>query len=76
VEEGMIGRSSVAHINLFFILHVPFISYTILCGLQLVVPFYWVHPAEILSVVKLNDEIVKQIITSVYESFRKYQPLK
>jgi hypothetical protein len=68
----MIGRSSVAHRNLFFILHVPFIDHTILCGCA----FYWVHPAEILSMVKLNDEIVKQIITSVYESFRKYQPFK
>jgi hypothetical protein len=38
--------------------------------------FYWVHPAEILSLVKLNQEIVKQIITIVYESFGKYQPLK
>jgi hypothetical protein len=66
----MIGRSSVAHINFFFVLHVPFIAYTILCGCA----FYWVHPAEIRSVVKLNDETVKQISTSVYESFRKYQP--
>jgi hypothetical protein len=41
-----------------------------------VVPFYWVNQAEILSMVKLNDEIAKQIITSVYESLRKYQPLK
>ena len=67
----MTGRSSVAHINLLFILHVPCIAYTILCGCA----FYWVHPAEILIVVELNVEILKQIITSVYESFRKHQPL-
>jgi hypothetical protein len=65
-------RSSVAYINLFFLLHIPFIAYTILCGCA----FYWVHPAEILSMVKLNDDIVKQFIISVYESFRNYQPLK
>jgi len=68
----MIRRSSVAHITLFFILHVPFIAYTILSGCA----FKWMHPAEILSMVKLNDIIAKQIITNVYESFRKYQLLK
>jgi len=46
----MTGRSSLAHINLLFILHVPCIAYTILCGCA----FYWVHPAEILIVVELN----------------------
>ena len=37
---------------------------------------YWVHPAEILRVVKLNDETVKQIITSVYGNFGKFRELK